>query len=220
MPGTVKKTNLTSDEISSEIDLFEGTGVPRSKRKRFARRVADFLKDEILKSVGNAKSPVSGERFPGLSKSYKEFKQKQNRPGKANLEFTGDMLDAFDVKVTDQGRVKPGVFGSSEVGKADGHNNFSGESTLRKRRFLPDEDQKFKSDIQSGIDEIINEAIADGVKLPVRRLKNAGTRAEAVSILKDVFPGSTFPQIRNIILGDEALLETLSRTGVLPLLGL
>ena len=43
---------------------------------------------------------------------------------------------------------------TEEQGKADGHNNFSGESKLPTRQFIPKDNQSFRPDIKSEIQAI------------------------------------------------------------------
>lgn len=134
-------------------------GIPRSERKTITNDIADFVKESVLDDVGSARSPLTGQSFPGLSAQYKKRKRKESGRAIANLELEGDMLDALEIKTTDQ-TFTIGIFENSELGKADGHNNFSGRSSLPNRRFIPNEAQgdTFRKGIMSGIERIINEA--------------------------------------------------------------
>ena len=66
------------------------------------------------------------------------------------------MWDSIEAKF-DGNKLLVGVFDKKEVPKADGHNNFSGESKLPKRRFIPDEDQSFRPSIMRKINILIDE---------------------------------------------------------------
>ena len=212
----VKKTTATRNELSTEIDLFEGIRIPKSEKVRVAKEVGEFLKDEIAKAVGSSKSPLQGGRWPGLSREYKKFKRSQNLPGEANLEFSGDMQDNFKEEVTASGALKLGWFNDSEnAKKADGHNNFSGSSDLPLRRQIPSEDDQFKSEIRRGVDSIIAEAVATNVRLPVRKLQAVTTKTGLFAILSELFPGFTRPQIRDAVLGDDILRDRLNRLNLL-----
>lgn len=213
----VLRTKATSSETSSEIDLFEDVKLPRAVKVQIAEEAGSILQDIILKSVGGAKSPISGESWPGLSPAYKKFKQNQNRPGKANMEFSGDMLDSLDSDVSASGKLTLGYFGD-EAEKADGHNNFSGKSDLPQRRSLPGVDQTFKKGAVAQIDDLIAEAVADSVKLPVRRLQNVKTKKDLFNILSEVFPGRSRNSIRDAILNSDDMLRQLSGLDLLQLL--
>lgn len=212
----VVKTTVNESEISSELDLFSDLSLTASAKRKIKDEVGEYLKEQILLAVGEAESPISGERFPALAKSYKKFKEDNNLPGKANLEFTGAMLDALDFKPTTDG-IKIGVFGS-EAGKADGHNNFSGDSTLRKRRFLPGDGQKFKEEIMTEVNRIVVDAVAESVEIPVAEIKEVETKAELMDILNDMFPDFSFAEIREAILRNEELLELLDEHNLLQFL--
>ena len=141
------------DKVTKNLTL-DLSNVNRSLRSEAKKEIGDFVKDEILRSLSEGQSPVAGERFKRLDKNYANKEKNGNRT--PNLELTGDMLDALKSKNTEDG-IEIGIFGKKQSAKADGHNNFSGESKLPKRRFIPDEDQNFRRSIQSGIDNIIEE---------------------------------------------------------------
>jgi hypothetical protein len=138
-------------EIKKKIKL-DLKGI--KQKAKVKKEVGDLVIDEILRSLSEGKSPVKGERFKKLDAQYaKEFKGGDRTP---NLELTGDMLDALKVKNTKDG-IEVGIFSKKQTPKADGHNNFSGESKLPQRRFIPSEDQEFKRDIQNRIKAVVNE---------------------------------------------------------------
>lgn len=192
----MKKTNATANRTSSEIDLFSDVRyeVPAELKEDIASEVGEFLKEQILRSVAESTSPVSGGSFKKqLSKDYKKLKESENLPGIANLEYSGQMLDSLDYKVTSKG-IELGVFGEPAK-RADGHNNFSGESKLPRRQFLPEEGQKFKSTIQQEIDKIIRDKLADNVDATRRDFATIRDRAQLYSKLKELFPDFTRAQI-------------------------
>jgi hypothetical protein len=209
----VINTTVGDSEISSELDLVSNLSISASAKRKIKEEVGEYLKEQILLSVGESKSPIVGEKFPALSKSYKKFKEDNNRPGTANLEFNGDMLDALDYELTEDG-VKIGIYGS-EAPKADGHNNFSGDSEIPQRRFLPEKGQKFKADIDREINRIIADAVVDGVDLPRARISEIETKSELIELLDEMFPDFTFAEIREAILRNEELLELLDDNNLL-----
>jgi len=149
---------IKGNEIFYEFDPFELTDTekPSENLSDAVEDIKNFVLDSVLDSVGEARSPVSGYgKFKGLNKDYKKIKGKQSSSVIANLELTGDMLDALEVvEVKDRLRIR---IKGSESGKADGHNNHSGKSRLPTRRFIPGSGETFKRDIISGIKEIVGE---------------------------------------------------------------
>ena len=213
MAMTIKKTNSTKTKTTSEIDLFESITLTKAKKKEVANDIGELLVDEILSAVGSSKSPISGAGWPGLSKDYKKFKEKKRRPGTANMEFTGDMLDSLTYKVDGEGNLEIGVFGK-DAGKADGHNNFSGESSLPTRQFLPDQDKGFKQTIKSSITSIINEAIADSIPVSTSKLQTISSKTGFFTVMREAFPGSSKSQIVNAILSNRPFVEQLRLLGL------
>jgi hypothetical protein len=143
-------------KIAKTIDLkdFGIQKVPKNQRSSVATQVGELLVDEILRKVSTGTSPVEGRcRFKILNKEYAEDEKFGNRT--PNLDLEGDMLNALDYRVTGNTKLEVGIFKSSEVPKADGHNNFSGQSKLPERRFIPDDSEAFKKDIQGRIKQLV-----------------------------------------------------------------
>lgn len=204
MAISTSKTIVNSNEISSEIDLDLPDTMSAADKRRAKDEVGEFLIDSILQQVGAAKSPVKGEIFPALSKDYKEIKSDQGRGTAANLELSGDMLDALLFRRTDKG-VKIAILGN-EAPKADGHNNFSGQSKIKQRRFLPGDGQSFKSSIESEANSIIREQVAASANVKRSDLRGISTRPGLNDFLRSAFPALTVKQAKNAILINEGLL--------------
>lgn len=118
--------------------------------------IGDYLIEQIMASTAEQTSPVAGYgKFAALSKKYKAKKEESGRPGVPNLDYDGDMQSALDYELTDEG-IEIGVYGK-EAPKADGHNNFSGDSELPLRRFLPGLGESFRKDINAEVEAIITE---------------------------------------------------------------
>jgi len=199
-----KKIIVNSGEISSEIDLNLPNTMSAANKRRAKDEVGEFLIASILQQVGAAKSPIKGEIFPVLSKDYKETKSDQGRGTAANLELSGDMLDALVFRRTDNG-VKVAILGG-EAPKADGHNNFSGKSQIAQRRFLPGDGQSFRSSIESEANSIIREQVAVSVSVKRSDLRGISTRPGLNDFLRSVFPALTVRQAKTAILLNEGLL--------------
>lgn len=120
-------------------------------------RISNYVLESVLSDVGEARSPVTGKPFPKLSKDYAE---KVGRKV-ATLELTGDMLDSL--KIERKKSLLRLTVPDDEQGKADGHNNFSGESPLPERKFIPDAEagESFRPEIIGGIKDIIDEFIQE-----------------------------------------------------------
>lgn len=146
------------DKIAYKFDPEELTGeeIPKGRVREAMREIGEFVKEQVLSYVGEAKSPVAGGKWKrSLSKSYKDYKSEFSSSTIANMELTGDMLDALEVvNVGDELELR---IEGSEAAKADGHNNFSGNSTLPLREFIPKPNQTFKRDIIDGIRKIIKD---------------------------------------------------------------
>lgn len=210
----VKTAKASDSEIYSEIEL-NLDNVPKSKRRAVARDVGEFLKEQTLLSLASAKSPVSRAPYKStLSKDYREEKIKAGRGGRANMEFEGDMLDSLEYKVTDNG-LRIGHFDASQAPKADGHNNFSGRSTLPKRQYLPEESQKYKADIDREVRRIIAENSVQSKAISDSKLRSVQTQADFWRVLRSAYPDTSKADILAVVTRNDALVDRLSGFGLL-----
>lgn len=150
---------MTVNKVFFDFDPFEKTGVEVSdkNREKALQAVIDFVLEQELLYIGSGRSPVAGGEWKkSLSKEYKAFKKNESSVGFANLELTGAMLDALEVIPVNDSTLRLQIQGK-QAGKADGHNNHSGDSTLPPREFIPREDQTFRRDIWAGIESILKE---------------------------------------------------------------
>lgn len=115
----------------------------------------------MLSDIGDGVSPVTGSSFPALSKEYKARKGEVASPV-PNLELSGDLLDAFDVRVKGS-QLEVGVFDGAQAGKADGNNRGTYGKTTRTRSryartFIPyRKDQKLSPRIRGAIKEVLED---------------------------------------------------------------
>lgn len=171
--------------------------------------------EQILESVAQAKSPVSGESWPALDKEYRKKKIADGFSGRPNLETSGDMLDSLTFKNTEDG-IEIGIFGS-EAWKADGHLKFSGaENNTPQRRFIPAEGQNFKSDIEREVERIISDYKAENVD--AKRLQDIDTSADLYRYLKEVLGDRSVNELRLAVMRTPDLLEAIEDAGLLELL--
>lgn len=145
---------MAVDKVTKTIQL-DLSKVPKEERTEVKQQVGEFIVNETLRAVAEGKSPVSGESFKRLSKKYADEEKLGDRT--PNLELEGDMLSSLKFEKRKGDAIEVGIFSSREVPKADGHNNFSGDSSLPRRRFIPKDDQEYKRDIKSGIKRIVRQ---------------------------------------------------------------
>jgi hypothetical protein len=148
-----------AEKISFTFDPFEliGLPVPEDGGDEARRRMARFVRDQVIEYCGDGKSPVAGGAWKRtLSAAYKKRKIEQGGNAYADMILEGDMLKALDCVVLDDGMLELVIEGP-EAAKADGHNNHSGKSTLPMRQFIPEEDGSFKPAILSGMRAIARE---------------------------------------------------------------
>lgn len=172
----------------------------------------------MLLSLADAKSPVTGASWPALSDKYKKDKQAQGAGDEPNMELTGDMLDSLDAIATDDG-VEIGFF-DDQAWKADGHLKFSGsENNLPQRKFLPEEGDSFKKEIEAGVKSIIQDAIVSSGHVDKAEFKDVETKSELYDVLKEQFGDYlSTREIRSAVLRDQRLTLILDELGIIDLL--
>ena len=213
----VIKTKANKGEISSEIDILSGVAVSPRTRSKIKKEVVEFLEDVTLDAVGNARSPIGdGAKFPSLEPKYKAQKIKAGGAGRANLELTGDMLDSFGGKTRTRNSdtIKMGVFGS-DAGKADGHNNFSGKSKLKKRQFLPKKNQKYAESIRKEVKNIIDDHLIRERRLKKSQLSSIQNKTQLNSMLRELFPSLSLQRAKEAVLRDDELVADFSEFDLL-----
>jgi len=153
-------------KVTKKLNLrnYDGfTDLSKDQKERVKEEVGNFVKESILNFVGEAKSPVTGRQFKGLTKDYKKRKGKLSSAKIANLELTGDMLDSLEFEQYRDG-IEIGIFDEQQAQKADNHCKFSAASKktpLPPRKFIPTKDEKFTSRIETEVQKIIREAYGE-----------------------------------------------------------
>lgn len=156
---------MSIDKVTFLFNL-DLTDVPDADQAQAKKDVADYLVEAILADADEGLSSVSGKKWAPLSDEYKKFKEKYSHNNKANLELTGALLDSLTTKQTGDS-IEIGFFDADEVPIADGHNNFSGDSTLPLRQSIPKPGQNFRTGILEEVDRILSDY------KPERALNNA-----------------------------------------------
>ena len=151
-------------EIIHKLDLNEYglRDVPEADKQAAKKEVADYLENQILREVNAGTSPVQGEgRFKRLESEYAVREKGGNRL--SDLEKDGDLLNDFKVTPDEDSFLEVGHKGD-QTPKADGHNQLSGKAKawakqigFPRRRYIPDDTQKFTPKITGEIEKIITE---------------------------------------------------------------
>lgn len=150
--------------VKFKFNPFELAGIkaPRGRdADRLRQEIAEAVLDEVLNYIGSANSPVAGEKkFQALSKEYKKRKAEESSSPIANLELSGDMLDALECVNVSGNQFELRIIDPTEAAKAHGHN--TGANRLPKRQFIPEDGQTFKRNILNTIKDIALEFYEDG----------------------------------------------------------
>ncbi len=160
-----------TSEIIHRLDLNEYglEDVPITNRQEAKQEVADYLENQILRDVNKGVSPVHGEgRFKRLEAEYAVREKGGTRL--SNLEDEGNLLTDFDVSLDEGSFLEVGHKGS-QTPKADGHNQLSGKAKawarqtgFPRRRYIPDDNQKFTPKITDKIRNILDEFKAPAIR--------------------------------------------------------
>jgi hypothetical protein len=145
---------INTSEISFTLDIEdELETVPPRSREKLKRDIGKKLIDSIKQDMDAGRSSVTGQRWTGLSKDYKEFKRKKVGSSSANLKLFNNMRPAILQQNVEDG-VKIEITDSSQIPKASNH--LLGD-TLPQRQFLPDDSfgQQFRSGIMSEVKAMI-----------------------------------------------------------------
>jgi hypothetical protein len=141
-------------------DLIPDVEIARGKKSEVVDSVKDYILEQVLLHVAEGKSPVAGHgKFKKLDKDYAERKDEEGGTVLAgrgsNLELTGALMSSL--KITKRGNKMTLTVERDQQDKADGHNNFSGDSKLPIRRFIPfaEEEETFNAKIIEGVRKIV-----------------------------------------------------------------
>ena len=210
-------TTANKNKTASKIDLSDSLeGLNKAQQREVMDQIGELLVTQVLEYVADSKSPIDGSAFVALSKDYAEKKQEETGSSAPNLDLTGDMLSNLDYKITGD-TIELGVYGD-EAGKADGHNNFSGESKLPTRQFLPKAGESFDDSIVDIINEAIDMYKAENLDiLDESVLKEINNSEELYNYLENEFDMTSKKKIKELILSTE-MATTLDKYDLLDFL--
>ena len=152
-------------EPKYEFDPFKETGVnvPPKRRREAAEAAAEYVKEQILLNTSEGKTSVQGGLWKKkLSPEYKKEKAEESGVSFANLELTGQMLDALDARVSRGNRIVVEISDREQAAKAEG--NLLGSygqpspDADKAREFMPHKrGQHLRQDIIKGVKEILKD---------------------------------------------------------------
>jgi len=168
-----------------DLDEYGLEDIAEDQKGAAKREVADFLKNQVLREVSAGSSPVKGEgRFRILDPEYARREKGGRRI--SDLELEGDLKDSLVSTPSTGSFIKYGHEGA-QVPKSDGHNQISEKakawarkSKHPKRRYIPDDGQKFDDSILGGIRNILEGYVV-----------NTPARDSVVEDDDDFFSGTT-----------------------------
>lgn len=214
----VVKTTTSKSETSATLDLFEGRDLSPKIQNRIREEVGTYIVEQSLAAVAESKSPVMGESIPALKKGpYREKKAQELGTTRADLQYSGEMLDELDFRPAPDG-IKVGVFGE-RAPAADGHNNLSGKSSLPRRRFIPDEGQEYKSEIKKEVSRIVADVIAEETRFKKSDFAGVETKSELLKVLRSKFGAMSNSELTLTVYRNEDLLDLLISLKLNKLLG-
>lgn len=214
----VKEAIGSSDKTTSTLDLGDALEkLSPAAKERVKADVGDYIREQILLDANATRSPVSGKAFPKLSESYKKHKEAEGLPGRPDLLFEGDMLDALDVKDAGGNAIEIGWWGS-QAAKADGHNNISGDSKLPLRQTIPDVGESFKPKIMKEVEKIITDALVSDLEFKKEDFEDVSTKGELYAALRDYFPDMSRAEIVSAVSRSPELAKFLDDMGLFDLL--
>lgn len=151
---------IAKDQIFKEIRPKLPAWLEEDEREELLEEIGDYVVTTMLDKLGDGISPVEGGgQFRQLSEDYADSEKGGDRT--ANMELEGDMLSALTYEINFD-RVRIGIFEPDQAIKAYGHTTgFEGHPFLEgkapKRKIIPGAKESFVSEIQEGIDSLIEE---------------------------------------------------------------
>ncbi len=156
--------------LKFDFDPFKATGISRSSipaedQANALEEAATLVKEMILENTGKGRTSVEGGEWKrSLTPEYKKVKAHESSSAFANLELTGDMMNAFDTLVK-AGKIRLEV-SADQADKAEG--NLTGSygrgspDYSKAREFMPHRrGQKLDSDILDGVREVLERYVKE-----------------------------------------------------------
>lgn len=151
---------ISKTEVWKELKLDLPDFLDEGEREELNAEIGDYLVTAMLDMIADGHSPVAGAgNFKNLTEKYADREKGGDQT--PNMEMEGDLLNSLTFEA-DAYSVKVGFWDESEAIKAYGHiTGFKGhpwlEGKVTPRKLLPNAKEKFNSEIQEGIDQLIEE---------------------------------------------------------------
>lgn len=148
-------------KFSYEFNPFRdlGIAVDPEKKEEAQEAIQNYVKEQVLSHIGEGKSPIQGGHWKRqLSQEYLKIKAKQSGSKIANLELTGELLDALEVSAVNSEKLALSVVDSSQRDKAEGNQlgSYGREpNKANSREFIPQDGQNFRKEIIQGMKDIL-----------------------------------------------------------------
>lgn len=165
----IKLKDLVGNKALSEVTTVGKLNIKKE--------LSEFIIDKILDDTSNQRSAVTGQQWKQLgwnkgSVAYKKEKSKV-ASSNANLELTGEMLDALKGEIYRDG-VEIGIFNEEQAQKSDNHNKFSAKSKktgLPQRQFLPRKNEQLRSGILKDVIRLAKSLVDSAPKTQKSRIE-------------------------------------------------
>lgn len=163
----------TKLKVTVSLDIIKK--LKEINRPRYSKALGNLIIVQAKEFIARGISPVRGYgrfvEYSGQSRRrnnknnmtgypydvMKDFPNKKVRP--VNLELSGDMLDALEVKALDSG-LRVGIFDSKQREKAEKHNDGDSTKNIPRRHFWPTrEGEEFAVSIQRAIKDFYSDLL-------------------------------------------------------------
>jgi phage gpG-like protein len=154
---------ITKTEVWKELRPKLPNYLDEDERTELMEEIGDFVVTSMLDMIADGHSPVYGAgNFKNLTDKYANAEKGGDLT--ANMDLEGDLLNSITFEA-DAYSVKIGTWDKDQAIKAYGHiTGFKGHKWLdgkvAPRKLIPNTKESFNSEIQSGIDQIIEEFLS------------------------------------------------------------
>lgn len=124
----------------------------RLTNKSLMQEIGDFVVNHIRQRTDQGRG-VDGRFFPALSPAYAKRKQAELGSSRADLQVSGDMLNAMSAKVIADGQVRVGFLG---LGGGGGR---GGTFIQRSRSVAPAKKARFHQTVGAGASKVVRRFI-------------------------------------------------------------
>jgi hypothetical protein len=153
--------NKSKVSYKLKLDLSD---VNVDDREKVKKKVGKLLLDKTKQYLKDGKTPISNGTYrKTLTKSHRNAKLSKGQPGYSDMKFTDEMLRDLKVKTKPNSKIiEIGIEGEEAAKTFAHHTSYRGHPTIKnrskyKREFIPNKGQKYKRNILSEVNRIIDE---------------------------------------------------------------